>query len=93
MKYTILALALTLVSSSVFSKGRPLLRCPKKDNKALVCHVPPGNPSNAKEIFIAKDAVEDHLAHGDYTGYCKDTNYEAKKEMCGICDADIDPNC
>lgn len=40
------------------------------NNKVLVCHVPQGNPSNAHNICINKNAVENHLAHGDYLGNC-----------------------
>jgi hypothetical protein len=38
--------------------------------KILVCHVPPGNPSNAHEVCIAYPAVNAHLNHGDYLGAC-----------------------
>ena len=36
-----------------------------------VCHVPPGNPSNAHTIFPGAPAVKTHLdKHGDTLGYC-----------------------
>ena len=38
--------------------------------KIAVCHVPPGNPSNAHTICIAYPAVNAHLNHGDYLGVC-----------------------
>ncbi len=93
MKATITFLVLAMTTSSVFAKGRPLLRCPKQGNKVIICHVPPGNPDKAKEITINKNSVQDHLNHGDYAGYCENTQYADKKEMCGICDVDIDPTC
>lgn len=38
--------------------------------KILVCHIPPGNPDNARTINISVDALEAHLAHGDIEGEC-----------------------
>jgi hypothetical protein len=38
--------------------------------KVLVCHIPPGNPDNARAINISVDALEAHLAHGDIEGEC-----------------------
>ena len=38
--------------------------------KVLVCHVPPGNPDNARTIDVSVDALEAHLAHGDSEGEC-----------------------
>jgi len=35
------------------------------DDKVMVCHHPPGNPSNFRIIEIAPSAVADHIAHGD----------------------------
>jgi len=48
------------------------VRCGKKMDKVLVCHIPPGNPENAHTICIAPAAVPAHLAHGDYLGPCTD---------------------
>lgn len=47
-----------------------------KGNKTLVCHVPPGNPTNEHEICIAKPAVNAHLAKGSYLGECKNSILE-----------------
>jgi hypothetical protein len=38
--------------------------------KVTVCHVPPGNPSNAHTIAIGGGALAAHLAHGDAEGTC-----------------------
>jgi hypothetical protein len=35
-----------------------------------ICHIPPGNPSNAMTKCIPAPAVAQHLAHGDYLGAC-----------------------
>ncbi|MCH8330166.1 MAG: T9SS type A sorting domain-containing protein [Bacteroidetes bacterium] len=44
---------------------------PCGNNKVVVCHVPPGNPSNAHEICISVNAVKAHLNnHDDYCGPC-----------------------
>jgi hypothetical protein len=41
--------------------------------KVTICHVPPGNPSNAHTITIGQSAVPAHLANhpGDSLGPCK----------------------
>ena len=39
--------------------------------KVLICHIPPGNPSNAHTICVGKPAVDPHLTqHGDSVGVC-----------------------
>jgi len=35
------------------------------NQKVTICHIPPGNPSNAHLITISENAVPAHLAHGD----------------------------
>ena len=45
--------------------------CGNNGNKALVCHVPPGNPGNAHAICISANAVGSHLDnHDDHLGPC-----------------------
>ena len=41
------------------------------EEKVCLCHIPPGNPSNAHTICVGEPAVPAHLAHGDYLGECK----------------------
>lgn len=41
--------------------------------KVVICHVPPGNPDNAHTIEVSENAVDAHLAHGDYLGACQPT--------------------
>lgn len=41
-----------------------------KGNKIEICHIPPGNPSNAHTICVSPNALDVHLAHGDYEGPC-----------------------
>ena len=45
-------------------------RCGNKNDKVWVCHIPPGNPTNAQNICVSPNAVSAHLAHGDYLGFC-----------------------
>lgn len=40
-------------------------------DKVTLCHVPPGNPSNAHTISVGSPAVQAHLGHGDALGECK----------------------
>ena len=35
-----------------------------------LCHVPPGNPRNAKTMIVKPNQVQGHLNHGDYLGVC-----------------------
>jgi hypothetical protein len=37
-----------------------------------VCHVPPGNPPNPRELRIAPSALRAHCEHGDSCGPCDD---------------------
>ena len=39
--------------------------------KITICHLPPGNPANPQTITISPNALDAHLAHGDYVGPCK----------------------
>ncbi|MDI1355475.1 MAG: hypothetical protein PSX36_11175 [bacterium] len=41
------------------------------DEKVLICHIPPGNPSNRQDIWVSPSAVSAHLAHGDFLGSCE----------------------
>ena len=43
---------------------------PTKEDKVVICHIPPGNPSNAVTITISENAVEAHKAKGSYVGPC-----------------------
>jgi hypothetical protein len=42
------------------------------NNKVIICHVPPGNPTNGQTITIGPKAAEAHLRNhpGDHTGPC-----------------------
>jgi hypothetical protein len=50
----------------------------RESKKVLICHYPPGNPSNRHEICIGRAALKAHLsknkdsAHMDHLGECKD---------------------
>jgi hypothetical protein len=43
-------------------------------HKVWICHMPPGNPENARTLGVAFDSVGDHLAHGDFLGTCEFMN-------------------
>ena len=43
---------------------------PANEDKVMLCHIPPGNPGNAKTITVGASAVAAHLAHGDTLGPC-----------------------
>jgi len=46
--------------------------------KAVICHIPPGNPGNQHTIEIGLDAVSAHLAHGDTQGPCSSEKPDKK---------------
>lgn len=46
---------------------------PADTKKTTVCHIPPGNPSNAHTICVGNAAVPAHLDHGDFLGTCSCT--------------------
>lgn len=53
--------------------GRSIQNVIKREGrswKAVVCHIPPGNPENAHTIEVGMPAVRAHLAHGDSLGAC-----------------------
>ncbi|ATX82591.1 hypothetical protein Ga0123462_1744 [Mariprofundus ferrinatatus] len=52
------------------STGIPAAQA-KQEDKVTICHLPPGNPSNAQTLSVGASAVAAHLAeHGDYLGEC-----------------------
>lgn len=51
------------------------VRCGINMDNILICHIPSGNPNNAKTKCVSYNAVEAHLAHGDYLGTCNNRNY------------------
>lgn len=54
--------------------------CPSP-KKALVCHIPPGNPENAHTICVSTNAVDAHQSpHGDAIGACDDGGGEPPPE-------------
>ena len=48
--------------------------CGNKNDKVLICHIPPGNPANAHTICVSPNAVPAHLqgnnSHNDFLGDC-----------------------
>ena len=61
------------VSSQMTSiEGRPArIPKPRKGEEGYeICHIPPGNPSNAHTIEVEDGAVDAHLRHGDHRGEC-----------------------
>ena len=40
--------------------------------KVIICHIPPGDPSDQETLTVSANAVPAHLAHGDKLGACGD---------------------
>ena len=59
--------------------------CGNNNNKVLLCHVPPGNPENAKTKCISPNAVAAHLGNheGDHCGPCGDNDGQAAGDLDG----------
>jgi hypothetical protein len=52
--------------------------------KVVICHIPPGNPENARTITISQAAVDQHIGiHGDLLGPCEgDAPIEEVVDVC-----------
>ena len=58
---------------------------PGSTKKTTICHIPPGNPSNAHTLCVGNAAVPAHVAnHGDAIGQC------ANEPPCDPGDGDVD---
>lgn len=53
--------------------------------KVDICHIPPGNPSNAHTINVSQSAVPAHLAHGDRMGTCSNAS-SGQGNVFAVCD-------
>ncbi len=45
--------------------------CDAQNDNVVICHIPPGNPTNQQTITVAQSAVAAHQAHGDSVGACQ----------------------
>ncbi len=52
-----------------------------EDLTTLICHFPPGNPSNWQELMIAPSALQAHKEHGDKVGHCVDKDDLEKRVL------------
>jgi hypothetical protein len=66
----VLFAALLLATAALMFSPALSLGDPPHHQKVTICHVPPGNPSNAHTIKVDASAVPAHLAHGDSLGEC-----------------------
>lgn len=64
--WSVLAVGVFLGAGSLFTT--PATAGPPA--KVVICHIPPGNPSNFHTITISEKALSAHLAHGDLGGPC-----------------------
>ena len=51
----------------------------EKDELVLVCHLPPGNPTNWQNLMISPNALPAHIEHGDIEGKCNDDDNEENR--------------
>ena len=72
----IIFLVLLFGNTSVWAKG--------SSEKITICHIPPGDPDNPQTIVISINALDAHLAHGDYEGTC--TNVDVDIDSDGVLD-------
>ena len=60
------------------------------DGRVMICHIPPGNPDNARTITVSVNAVPAHLAHGDSCGPCEeDDDLLLRADESEVCSADV----
>src|SRR5947207_2171853 len=45
--------------------------------KTAICHIPPGNPSKARVLYLPEAAINAHLEHGDTLGDCGGNGVES----------------
>ena len=67
MKKTLILLGVVVTAFTIASNTT---KKENKNQKVIICHIPPGNPANAHDIEISINALPAHLAHGDYEGGC-----------------------
>lgn len=66
---TIAALLATLVAATGLA-GAALADGGSGGDRMTICHVPPGNPSQAQTKEIPRSAWDGHRGHGDHEGAC-----------------------
>jgi len=49
-----------------------------------ICHIPPGNPENARTLNVVDTLVAPHLAHGDVLGACSASGSTASSSVLHI---------
>ena len=47
-----------------------ILPTPDASGQVTICHIPPGNPANARTIHVGYGSLRAHLGHGDTVGLC-----------------------
>ncbi|MBI4930285.1 MAG: T9SS type A sorting domain-containing protein [Bacteroidetes bacterium] len=70
-------------------------KCGNKNEKVVICHIPPGNPGNPQTLCISPNALSAHLAHGDYCGPCinyRITSSDIQEESTPINLIEVYPN-
>ena len=67
---TTVLFAMLLTNSWVLAQGNGNEQG-NNEEKITICHFPPGNPGNPQTITISPNALDAHLAHGDYLGPCR----------------------
>ncbi len=70
-KALILFVIFVISISLIFGLSQSASAAPTE--KVLICHIPPGNPSNPHTLSVGERAVDAHLAHGDALGSCEDS--------------------
>ncbi len=55
-----------------------------RNQKITICHIPPGNPANAHSITVSINALDAHLAHGDFVGSCNPATPPPPSSSCSV---------
>ena len=51
------------------------------EKMVVICHIPPGNPSNHQTITVGAAAVQAHLDHGDTLGACQGESNQGGRQQ------------
>jgi hypothetical protein len=76
---------LNQIGLALSSKEMQSVKCLRNPNEncLIICHRPPGNPSNARNKIVGSEqAVKAHLAHGDTLGVCSPDENPNDVQVC-----------
>ena len=68
---TVASLIPTLDERDLAVPGESRIEAARRAARVMICHIPPGNPTNFRELMVSASAVDAHLANGSILGSCE----------------------